>query len=171
MPQRRHLVPGEICMSKLLHCLTLLCSILAMQIAMADDTGSMNQTDPFGVPADRSVRSTLHRQASDADQDRRSDEIQEKISALVRRKAELVESREDSTMGVGDYIVAVILPGGLLYAGYKKRELYLAKKDLVEVNAEIDRYVDDLDALQAAPGSIVLAPQHLVDIDGLVHPY
>lgn len=157
-------------MSKLLQGLTLLCAVTAVQTAAADDSIAI-QADLLVMPVDLLVRDVQNPRPPDTDQYLRADEIQEKLSLLVQRKVELVEAREDSAMGVGDYIVAAIMPGGLIYAGYKQREYFLAKKDLAEVNAEIDRYVDRLDSLQAVPDSIVMAPQHLVDVDGLVHPY
>jgi len=157
-------------MSKLLHPLAvscaLLCSALATQIATAEDSISTDEITTHVALAGLARPDAQESQAPVIDPYRLSDEIQEKISGLVQRKEELVQIKADNKMSVGNYIFAIIMPGGMLYAGYKKREYYLAKKGLAEVNAEIDRYVGDLDAMQATTSSIVLAPQHLVDIDG-----
>lgn len=154
-------------MSQSLHGLALLCmllcSALTTQIATAEDS---IKTDEITTHVGLAGHDAQDTQEPPIEPYRLSDEIREKISALVRRKEELVHIREDNKMSVGDYIFAVIMPGGLLYAGYKQREYYLAKKDLAKVAAEIDRYVNDLDTIQVSPGSVVLAPQHLVDVDG-----
>lgn len=144
----------------------LLCSVFTTQMTRAADTISMEEITAHVSLAGLAEHEAQATRTPVIDQYRLSDKLREKISSLVRRKEELVTIRDGNKMSVGDYIFAIIMPGGLLYAGYKKREYYLAKKDLAEVNDEIDRHVNDLDAMQTETGSIVLAPHHLVEIDG-----
>ena len=171
MPRQQHVVQGEIPMSQLLHGLAvvfmLLCSALTTQIATAEDSIKTDEITTHVVLTELADHDAQETREPPIDPHRLSDDIREKISALVRRKEELLDIREDNKMNVGDYIFAVIMPGGLLYAGYKQREYYLAKKGLAEVTAEINSYVNDLDTMQVIPGSVVLAPQHLVDVNVL----
>jgi hypothetical protein len=81
-------------------------------------------------------------------------------SQLMQRKQVLVQQVADKKMDGGDAIITVIMPGGLLYAGYKKARLEQAKDELARVNADIEEISGDLLAMQSWPTPVVVAQLH-----------
>lgn len=78
---------------------------------------------------------------------------------LIKRKEVLMRSLEEKKLGSGDVLIAAIIPGGLLYEGYKKLRYEQAKDELAHLNAEIDELGNDLLAVQAmsAPAAVAQA--------------
>ena len=68
-------------------------------------------------------------------------------SQLIQRKQRLVQIVADKKMGGGDVIITAILPGGLLYASYKKVRYEQALSKLARINADIEEFSSDLLAL------------------------
>jgi len=66
----------------------------------------------------------------------------------IRHQHELEQQVEDKKPKTGDVIIAIIVPGVLLYAGYRKQEFEKAKSDLSDVTSEIMELSNDLLALQ-----------------------
>jgi hypothetical protein len=60
-------------------------------------------------------------------------------------------------MDGGDALITAIMPGGLLYASYKKARYENAKSELERVSEDIDEYSDDILALQSAPLPLAMA--------------
>lgn len=54
-------------------------------------------------------------------------------------------------------LIAVILPGGLLYAAVRKGNLEQAKVELAEMTEDMDELSRDLLAMQAVAGELTLA--------------
>ena len=77
---------------------------------------------------------------------------------LILRKQELLQLVADSQMDGGDALITAIMPGGLLYAGYKKARYENAKSELDRISGDIDEYSDDILALQSAPVPLAMAP-------------
>jgi len=78
---------------------------------------------------------------------------------LIERKEVLMRSLEEKKLDSSDVLIAAIIPGGLLYAGYKKLRYEQAKDELALLNAEIDEFGNDLLAVQAmsAPAAVAQA--------------
>ncbi len=78
-------------------------------------------------------------------------------SQLIQRKQELVQSVADKKLDRSDAIITAIIPGGLLYAGYKKARYEQTKNELARVSADIEEFSGDLLALQSTPAQLVVA--------------
>lgn len=78
-------------------------------------------------------------------------------SRLIQRKQELLQLVADQQLDGGDALITVIMPGGLLYAGYKKARYESAKDELDRVSEDIEEYSDDLLAMQSAPVPLAMA--------------
>jgi len=78
-------------------------------------------------------------------------------SQLVQRKQALVQSVADKKLDRSDAIITAIMPGGLLYAGYKKASYEQAKNDLARVSADIEEFSSDLLAMQSKSAPVVVA--------------
>jgi len=78
-------------------------------------------------------------------------------SQLIEDKQELVQSVADNKMDGGDAVITVIMPGGLLYAAYKKARHEQAKNALVSVSADIEELSADLLSLQSSASPTVVA--------------
>ena len=78
---------------------------------------------------------------------------------LIEREQVLTRSLEDKKLDSGDVLISVIIPGGLLYAGYKQLRYERAKDELARLDAEIDDFASDLLAVQAmsAPAPVAQA--------------
>lgn len=57
-------------------------------------------------------------------------------------------------------LIAVILPGGLLYAAVRKGNLEQAKVELAETTEDLDELSHDLLAMQAVAGELTVAQLH-----------
>ncbi|MGB5440581.1 MAG: hypothetical protein WBN57_04260 [Gammaproteobacteria bacterium] len=78
-------------------------------------------------------------------------------SQLIERKQVLVQAVADKKMDSGDAVITAIMPGGLLYAGYKKLRYDQAKNELERVSADIDEFSADLLAMQSMSTPVVIA--------------
>lgn len=85
-----------------------------------------------------------------------ADQLKELRAELLLRRAELVTAVKDLALDGTDAIISVLLPGGLIYAGYRKHEYEIARHDLVEVNAEIDELARDLSNFNSMLGAVAL---------------
>ena len=65
-------------------------------------------------------------------------------SQLIQHKQKLVQIVTDKKLDGGDAIITAIMPGGLLYAGYKTAGYEQAKSKLARVNADIEEFSNDL---------------------------
>jgi pyruvate/oxaloacetate carboxyltransferase len=78
-------------------------------------------------------------------------------SQLLQRKQALVLLVADEKLDSRDALITVLLPGGLLYAGYKKVRYEQARSELAQVNADIDEFSNDLLAMQSSATPVVVA--------------
>jgi len=78
-------------------------------------------------------------------------------SKLIQRKQALVQIVADKKLDGGDALITAIMPGGLLYAGYKKARYEQAKNELDRVSANIEQYSGDLQALQSRSAPVAIA--------------
>jgi hypothetical protein len=76
-------------------------------------------------------------------------------SQLIQRKQALVQNVADRQLKGSDAILTAILPGGLLYAGFKKIRYEQAKNELDRISADIEEFSDDLVAMQTLSPQVV----------------
>jgi hypothetical protein len=93
-----------------------------------------------------------------ADREALAEQISVLRSQLIQRKQALVQVIADNKPDSSDAFIMAIMPGGLLYAGYKKTCYEQAKNDLASVSANIEEFSGDLLAMQSA--SVVVARLH-----------
>lgn len=78
-------------------------------------------------------------------------------SQLIERKQALVQIVADKKLDGGDAIITAVMPGGLLYAGYKKIRYDQAKNELDSVSADIEEFSGDLLAMQSMSTPVLVA--------------
>jgi hypothetical protein len=105
-----------------------------------------------------SIKDLLSTQLPDVDQQALVEKISALRSQLIQRKQALLQIVEDSDLDGRDAILSAILPGGLIYAGFKKARHEQAQDELAQVNADIQEYSSDILAMQPAPSPVALAP-------------
>ena len=76
-----------------------------------------------------------------------TEQVQVLRSQLIARKQQLVEEVDEKRLDSGDALLTIIMPGGLLYAGYRKAALERARNHLAEVSEDITQYSRDLSVL------------------------
>lgn len=81
-------------------------------------------------------------------------------SQLIQRKQALIQDVADKQLDGKDAVITAVMPGGLLYAGYKKVRYEQAKNELDRVSTDIEEYSGDLVAMQsrAAPVAVAWLP-------------
>lgn len=99
-------------------------------------------------------------QLPEVDREALAEQVRSLRSQLIQRKQVLVESVADRKLDGGDALITIIMPGGLLYAGFKKARYEQAKNELARVSADIDEFSSDLLAVQSwsAPVMVALQP-------------
>lgn len=93
----------------------------------------------------------------DVDRAALADDIDTLRSRLIARKQELVREVAERKPDGRDALVTAIMPGGLLYAGYKQARYEQAKRELETVSADIRELSADLLALQADDTPVLVA--------------
>jgi hypothetical protein len=109
------------------------------------------------LPVSRAAPARLAIQLPQVDRDALVEVVGELRTQLILRKQELLQQLADSQLDGGDALITAIMPGGLLYAGYKKVRYENAKSELDRVSEDIDEYSDDILALQSAPLPLAMA--------------
>jgi hypothetical protein len=97
-------------------------------------------------------------QLPEVDRDALVEKLGELRTQLIMRKQELLQRVADSQLDGGDALISAIMPGGLLYAGFKKARYENARTELDRVSEDIDEYSDDILALQSGPLPLAMAP-------------
>ena len=99
-------------------------------------------------------------QLPDVDQEALVEQIKVLRSQLIQHKQILEQVVEDKKLGGSDAIITAIMPGGLLYAGYRIIRYKQAKNKLAHVSTDIKEYSSDLLAMQfmSAPVAIAWLP-------------
>ena len=96
-------------------------------------------------------------QLPDVDRTALIEKIRTLRSQLIQRKQALVQSVADKKPDSGDAFITVIMPGGLLYAGYKKARYEQAKNELASISADIEEFSGDLLAMQSGSAPVIVA--------------
>jgi tetrahydromethanopterin S-methyltransferase subunit F len=99
-------------------------------------------------------------QLPDVDQEALVEELVKLRSQLIQRQQKLEQLVADKKLDGGDAIITAIVPGGLLYAGYKKARYLQAKHELARVSTAIEEYSSDLLVMEirAAPVTVAQLP-------------
>jgi len=129
-------------MNKLFLPIVVLCTALTLPAARAEQP--------------QATAGLLAAQLPDVDREELVDLVTTLRSRLILRKQELVQAVEDSEFEGSDAILAAILPGGLLYAGFRKARHEQAREELERVNADIEQYSDDILAMQPGPAPVAI---------------
>ena len=78
-------------------------------------------------------------------------------SELIQRKQALVKVIADKKMDSSDAVITTIMPGGLIYAAYKKSTYERSRNELAGINADIEECSDDLLAMQTGAAPVFVA--------------
>ena len=81
-------------------------------------------------------------------------------SQLIQRKQMLARDVASKKLDSGDAVITAIMPGGLLYAGYKKMRYEQARSELDTIGNRIEELSADLLALEEGAAPAVLAQLH-----------
>lgn len=71
-------------------------------------------------------------------------------SELHAQQRKCIEDVENSRIKTKDTLIAIIVPGGLIYLAGKKQQNIQATEDLKNVNAQLSNLENDLDLLKIA---------------------
>jgi len=130
------------------------CTAFMLQTAHAEQTQA---PAPAPAPAPVSDLNQFTIQLPDVDREALIEQLRTLRSQLIQRKQALVQSVADKKLDSKDAVITAIMPGGLLYAGYKKVRYEQAKNELARVSTDIEEYSDDLLAMQPSPAQVVVA--------------
>lgn len=132
--------------NKLFMSLAIFCSAFMLQTAHAEKTLlAVAAPNPFVI------------QLPVVDREALAAQISVLRSQLIQRKQALVQIITDNELDSSDAVIMTIIPGGLIYAGYKKATCEQAKNELASVSADIEEFSGDLLALQSGSASAVIA--------------
>jgi len=90
------------------------------------------------------------------DPDKLAGKIKALRTFLQQREEDLTEIVDNSRLGAKGTLLTAIMPGGLLYAAYKKSNLQRAKTELALTTALMDDLAPDLLAMQEAAGKLTI---------------
>ena len=127
--------------------IAIFCTTLMLQAAHAEQ-----------APVTDSNQLVIH--LPDVDHELLIEQIKTLRSQQIQCKQALVKIVANKKLDSGDAIITVIMPGGLLYAGYKKASYELAKNELARISADIEESTNDLLAMQSMSESVVVARLH-----------
>ena len=99
-------------------------------------------------------------QLPDVDREALAEQISVLRSQLIQRKQALIQVIADNELDSSDAVIMTIMPGGLLYAGYKKATCEQAKNELASVSDDIEEFSGDLLAMQTGATSAIIARLH-----------
>lgn len=119
-------------------------ALLMAKSAVADDTVSLQSDDHRTGVVTMVGPQGFITQLQVVDANTLTEQVQVLRSELIVRKQQLVEEVGEKKMDSGDALLTVLMPGGLLYAGYKKAAYERARNDLAEVSEDISEYSRDL---------------------------
>lgn len=133
-------------------------SLLGAKTAVAEDVVSLQQDAHQARLVSMVGPQGFITQLQVVDADTLSEQVQVLRSQLILRKQQLVREVDEKQLDSGDALLTVLMPGGLLYAGYKKAAYESARNNLEEVSEDITEYSHDLSVL-AGQTSVTVALQ------------
>jgi len=137
--------------------ITVLTGALFMPHAViADDTIPAAQEDRVSV-VNLTGPDGFVTQLPAVDSDKLAEQLDELRSLLIARKQELTRELAEDQLDTGDAVLTILLPGGLLYAGYRKAVYEHTRHALEEVSEDIDEFSRDLAFLQGQMSPVAVA--------------
>ena len=130
--------------SKLFITIAIFCTAFMLQTAHAE-------------PVQVSTPDQLAIQLPEIDHETLIEQVRALRSQLIQRKQELVQMVADKKLDGSDAIITAIIPGGLIYAGYKKARYEQAKNELARISADIEEFSGDLLAMQSRSAPVEIA--------------
>jgi len=112
------------------------------------------------APMPASTAGVLAIQLPDVDRGVLIEQLRLLRSQLIQRKQALVQIVADKKLDGSDALITAIMPGGLLYAGYKKVRYEQAKSELARISADIKEYSGDLLVMQSGSVPVLVARQY-----------
>jgi hypothetical protein len=132
--------------NRLFMSIAIFCSVFSMKTAPAEQAlVPVNDLDQFII------------QLPDVDRETLIEQVEMLRGQLIQRKQALVQIVADKKLDRSDAIITVFMPGGLLYAGYKKIRYEQAMNELAHVSADIEEFSSDLLAMQPMPMQVAVA--------------
>ena len=132
--------------NKLLVSCAIFCCALMLKTAHADQTPvPVNIPDQFII------------QLPGVDREMLVEQVEKLRGQLIQRKQVLEQAVAENKLDSSDAIITIFVPGGLLYAGYKKVRYYQAKNELANISADIEEFSSDLLAMQPMPTQMAIA--------------
>ncbi len=95
-------------------------------------------------------------QLADIDREALIEQVGVLRSQLIQRKQALIQNVADKKLNGNDAFITVIMPGGLLYAAYKKIRYEQAKNELARISADIEEFSGDLLAIKSRSAPVVV---------------
>jgi hypothetical protein len=133
-------------LNKLFISLAIFCTAFMLQSAHAEHTlPAVAAANPFIIQLPIVDRKAL------------AEQISVLRSQLIERKQALAQIIADNELDSSDALIMTIMPGGLIYAGYKKATCEQAKNELASVSDDIEEFSSDLLAMQTGATSAVIA--------------
>ena len=135
--------------NRLFNSIVLFLAVFALQTAHAEQ-----------VPTPSTAADMFVVQLPEVDREALIEQLRVLRSQLIERKQALILNVADKKLDGKDAVITAIMPGGLLYAGYKKVRYEQAKNELDRVSIDIEEYSGDLVAMQsrAAPVAVAWLP-------------
>jgi len=96
-------------------------------------------------------------QLPDIDREALIEQVRILRSQLIQRKQALVKIIADKKMDGSDALITTLMPGGLIYAVYKKTSYEQSRSKLASINADIEECSDDLLAMQSGAAPVFVA--------------
>jgi hypothetical protein len=126
--------------NRLFMLIPIICSAFLLKTASAEQ-----------APLPANTRDDFIIQLPDVDREVLIGQVEKLRSQLIQRKQALEQSVADKEPDSSDALISVLMPGGLLYAGYREVRYEQAKNELADVSADIEEFSSDLLALQPMP--------------------
>ena len=135
------------CPSKLLMSIAIFSAAFMLEMAHAEQV-PVTTPDQFII------------QLPDIDHEALSEQVRTLRSQLILRKQILEQIVADKKLDGSDVIITAIVPGGLLYAGYRIARYKQAKIKLARVSIDIEEYSGDLLVIQSRLTSVAMVQLH-----------
>jgi hypothetical protein len=130
---------------------------LFISIVIVSSVFMLKATHAEQVPAPVNYPNKFIIQLPEVDRETLIERVEMLRGQLIQRRQALKEMVSDKKLDSSDVIITVLMPGGLLYAGYKKVRYEQAVDELAHVSADIEEFSNDLLAMQSSYSPMVVA--------------
>jgi len=132
---------------------------LIMSIAIFCGAFMLNTAYADQAPVPVNIPGRFIIQLPDVDREMLVEQVEKLRGQLIQRKQVLEQTVADNKLDSSDAIITVLMPGGLLYAGYRKVRYEQAKDELANISADIEEFSSDLLAMQPMSMQVAIAQQ------------